>query len=99
MAICKKLLFYLLTTIFFLISNIKAENSPNNINLTINDFILMKYEIFFLKNQSRIINSRSIGLMVRYQSINYELKIDRENKTNIIINAQSKVCSNLLLSA
>ena len=87
MVICKKLLLYLLTTIFFLISNIKAENSPNNINLTINDFILMKYEIFFLKNQSRVINSKNSGLMVRYQSINYELKIDGENNTNIIINA------------
>ena len=87
MGICKKVIFYFLTSIFFLISNIKAENNLNNINLTINDLILMKYEIFFLKNQSRIINSRSTGLMVRYQSINYELKIDRENKTNIIINA------------
>ena len=87
MAICKKVFFCFLFTTFFLTSNIKAENNLNNINLTINDLILMKYEIFFLKNQSRIINSRSTGLMVRYQSINYELKIDRENKTNIIINA------------
>ena len=87
MAICKKVLFYLLTIIFFFTSNIKAENSLNNVNLTINDFILMKYEIFFLKNQSRIINSKKSGLMVSYQSINYELKIDGENNTNIIINA------------
>ena len=34
----------------------------------------MKYEIFFLKNQSRVINSRKVGLMVRYQSINYTLE-------------------------
>ena len=87
MGICKKVIFYFLTSIFFLISNIKAENNLNNINLTINDLILMKYEIFFLKNQSRVINSKKTGAMVRYQSINYELKIDGENNTNIIINA------------
>ena len=41
----------------------------------------MKYEIFFLKNQSRVINSRKTGLMVRYQSINYEIKIDDDANT------------------
>ena len=35
MGICKKKIFYFLTSIFFLISNIKAENNLNNINLTI----------------------------------------------------------------
>ena len=47
----------------------------------------MKYEIFFLKNQSRVINSRKVGLMVRYQSINYEIKIDDDSNTKIIINS------------
>ena len=87
MAICRKVFFSVLTIFFFLTSNIKAENNLNNINLTISDLILMKYEIFFLKNQSRVINTKSIGLMVKYQSINYEFKIDRKNNTNIIINA------------
>ena len=47
----------------------------------------MKYEIFFLKNQSRVINSRKVGLMVRYQSINYEIKIDHDANTKVIINS------------
>ena len=47
----------------------------------------MKYEIFFLKNQPRVTSSKSAGLMVRYQSINYDIKIDKENNTIITINA------------
>ena len=46
----------------------------------------MKYEIFFLKNQSRVINSRKTGLMVRYESINFEIKIDDDANTKVIIN-------------
>ena len=47
----------------------------------------MKYEIFFLKNQSRVTSSKRAGLMVRYQSINYDVNIDSENNTIIKINA------------
>ena len=47
----------------------------------------MKYEIFFLKNQPRVMSSKRAGLMVRYQSINYDIKIDKENNTIITINA------------
>ena len=86
MEICKKILLYHILLFFLLITNTKASNF-SNISPTIKDLILMKYEIFFLKNQERVINSRKVGLMVKYQSLNYELNIDSENNTIIKINA------------
>ena len=86
MEICKKIFFYSIFLIFFFISNTRANNL-NNISPTIQDLILMKYEIFFLKNQSRVMGSKSAGLMVKYQSINYDVNIDSENNTIIKINA------------
>ena len=86
MEICKKIFFSSIFLIFFFIPNTKANNL-NNINPTIKDLILMKYEIFFLKNQSRVTSSKRAGLMVRYQSINYDVNIDSENNTIIKINA------------
>ena len=86
MEICKKIFFSSIFLIFFFIPNTKANNL-NNINPTLKDLILMKYEIFFLKNKSRVINSRKTGLMVRYQSVNYEIKIDDDANTKVIINS------------
>ena len=86
MAICKKKFFFSIFLILFLISNTKANNLKN-INPSIKDLIFMKYEIFFLKNQPRVMSSKRAGLMVRYQSINYDIKIDKENNTIITINA------------
>ena len=86
MEICKKIFLSSIFLIFFFIPNTKANNL-NNINPTIKDMILMKYEIFFLKNQSRVTSSKRAGLMVRYQSINYNVNIDSENNTIIKINA------------
>ena len=86
MVICKKIFFFSIFLIFFFIPITKADNL-NNINLTIKDLILIKYEIFFLKNQSRITGSKRVGLMVKYQSINYDVNIDNENNTTIRINA------------
>ena len=86
MEICKKIFFSSIFLIFFFIPNTKASNL-NNINPTLKDLILMKYEIFFLKNQSRVTSSKRAGLMVRYQSINYDVNIDNENNTIIRINA------------
>ena len=86
MEICKKILLSHIFLFFLLITNTKASNF-SNISPTIKDLILMKYEIFFLKNQERVINSRKVGLMVKYQSLNYELKIDKDNNTSIRVNA------------
>ena len=86
MEICKKIFFFSIFLIFFFIPITKADNL-NNINLTIKDLILIKYEIFFLKNQSRVTGSKRVGLMVKYQSINYDVNIDNENNTTIRINA------------
>ena len=85
MEICKKIFFFSIFLIFFFIPISKADNL-NNINIAFKDLILIKYEIFFLKNQSRVIGSR-VGLMVKYQSINYDVNIDNENNTTIRINA------------
>ena len=86
MEICKKFFLSNIILLFLLIINTQASNFEN-ISPTIKDLILMKYEIFFLKNQDRVISSRKVGLMVKYQSLNYELKIDKDNNTNIRINA------------
>ncbi len=86
MEICKNFFLSNIILLFVLIINTQASNFEN-ISPTIKDLILMKYEIFFLKNQDRVISSRKVGLMVKYQSLNYELKIDKDNNTNIRINA------------
>ena len=86
MEICKKIILFSILIFFSLIQYTNANNLKD-IKPTIKDLILMKYEIFFLKNQSRVINSRNTGLMVRYQSINYEIKIDHDANTKVIINS------------
>ena len=86
MEICKKIILFSILIFFSLIQYTHANNLKD-IKPTIKDLILMKYEIFFLKNQSRVINSRNMGLMVRYQSINYEIKIDHDANTKVIINS------------
>tara|TARA_Y100001936_G_scaffold231047_1_gene254679 strand:- start:397 stop:966 length:570 start_codon:yes stop_codon:yes gene_type:complete len=86
MEICKKIILFSILILLSLIQYTKANNIKD-ITPSFKDFILMKYEIFFLKNQSRVLNSKKIGLMVRYQSVNYEIKIDKNNNTKIIINS------------
>jgi hypothetical protein len=86
MEICKKIVLFPILVFFSSIQYTQANNLKD-VKPTIKDLILMKYEIFFLKNQSRVINSRKTGLMVRYQSINYEIKIDDDANTKVIINS------------
>ena len=86
MEICKKIVLFSILVFFSSIQYTQANNLKD-VKPTIKDLILMKYEIFFLKNQSRVINSRKVGLMVRYQSINYEIKIDHDANTKVIINS------------
>ena len=86
MEICKKIVLFSILVFFSSIQYTQANNL-RDVKPTIKDLILMKYEIFFLKNQSRVINSRKVGLMVRYQSINYEIKIDDDSNTKVIINS------------
>ena len=88
MEICKKIVLFSILIFFSLIQYTKANNLKD-IKPTIKDLILMKYEIFFLKNQSRVINSRKTGLMVRYQSINYEIKIDDNANTCLLYTSPS----------
>ena len=57
----------------------------------------MKYEIFFLKNQPRVTGSKSAGLMVRYQSMNYDIKIDKFERKNLANNKKYKGIKQTLL--
>ena len=86
MEICKKSVLFSILIFFSLIQYTQANNLKD-IKPTIKDLILIKYEIFFLKNQSRVTGSKKIGLMVKYESINYNVNIDNENNTIIRINA------------
>ena len=51
----------------------------------------MKYELFILKYKSRVINRGFVGMMVHYQSLEYEIKINENNQIEIDIFAKMDI--------
>ena len=72
----------LLSLIFFFIftTNIYSQKIDlSKINISVKDFILLKYDLFFLKNKYRLVTNQTLRLMVDYQSMNFNLIVDDQN--------------------
>ena len=92
MEICRnfKLFFFFL---FFFSTNLLAENNKLKdtlVNIPINaeDLVLLKYDVFLLKNAKRIIGTGDLGIrsMVAYQNAFFKVVMNNE-KLNIYISA------------
>ena len=77
--------------LFFLLifsSSVFAQKIDlSNINISVRDFILLKYDLFFLKNKQRLVTNQVLRLMVDYQYVNFDLKVDNSNKFVLRITA------------
>ena len=72
----------LLSLIFFFIftTNIYSQKIDlSKLNISVKDFILLKYDLFFLKNKYRLVTNQTLRLMVDYQSMNFNLIVDDQN--------------------
>ena len=81
-----KFKFYLLLFIF-----INFKLSANELDLKKNfiplkDFIILKYELFFKENAKNIFQGAGM-FGVAYENIDYKIKINDNDETNIFINA------------
>tara|TARA_B100000989_G_scaffold11834_1_gene8104 strand:- start:95 stop:496 length:402 start_codon:yes stop_codon:yes gene_type:complete len=81
---------FLLKLFFILIfsSNVFAQKIDlSNVNISVRDFILLKYDLFFLKNKQRLVSNQIINLMVDYQYVNFDSKVVDGNKFVLRITA------------
>ena len=81
---------FLLKLFFVLIfsSNVFAQKIDlSNVNISVRDFILLKYDLFFLKNKQRLVSNQIINLMVDYQYVNFDSKVVDGNKFVLRITA------------
>lgn len=85
MAICKLIAVLIFTSFFYSFSN--AQVSLNSTNLTAKDIILIKYEIFFMKNKNRIVKNSLYKTMIHYQHLSYSVIIDDQDNIKINLNA------------
>ena len=85
MVICKLITVLIFTSFFYSFSN--AQVSLNSTNLTTKDIILIKYEIFFMKNKNRIVKNSLYKTMIHYQHLSYSVSIDDQDNIKINLNA------------
>lgn len=74
--------------IIFFFLNTNSYASGINLNkdfIPLKDFIVLKFDLFFQKNIKNIY--KSSGLMVAYQNIDQDTKIDNKNNITVVINA------------
>ncbi len=89
MAICKKNFFTFI--LFLIITSILTSNvfgGVNDLKISKKNLIIIKYDIFFLKYQHRVL-SRDFNFMVKYQNIEHDIEID--DLGNIKINIFAKM--------
>ena len=81
-------IYKIFTIIFFLyFNNIKAnEYSLDKNFISLKDFVILKFEIHLQQNLPRIFKGGGV-MNVKYQKINYDLKIDKDDNILIMIDA------------
>tara|TARA_Y100000590_G_scaffold239897_1_gene269773 strand:- start:839 stop:1405 length:567 start_codon:yes stop_codon:yes gene_type:complete len=88
MVICRYIIIILSLISYTYSSSVFADfNKLKNIKITSMDFLLSKFDNFFIKNQHRIL--RRNPLMIYYESLNYNV-VYKEGK-NIVINIEAKM--------
>ena len=86
METCKYIFFIILS--FFWINSLTALaefKKLDSVNITAMDFLLTKFDNFFIKNQHKILGNNPLA--VRFESINYDVIYEKEK--NIQINLQA----------
>ena len=77
---------FFLIFFIFLFTSLQADNLDLKKNyIPLKDFIILKFDLFFQKNLRNIYTSS--GLMVAYQNLKQEVKIDEKDNINITIDA------------
>ena len=74
-----RLLLSLIFLFIFTTSIYSQKIDLSKINISVKDFILLKYDLFFLKNKYRLVTNQTLRLMVDYQSMNFNLIVDDQN--------------------
>tara|TARA_B100001057_G_scaffold457640_1_gene506128 strand:+ start:362 stop:937 length:576 start_codon:yes stop_codon:yes gene_type:complete len=88
MATCKQTFIKYFLLIFLLILCIKnAQADIDSIKFSPKNLIIMKYDIFFLKNKDRVINDSQFSFMVRYQQLEHKVEILKDDEIKIYVNA------------
>lgn len=75
-----------LISFLFIFTNLQANNLNLKRNhISLKDFLILKFDLFFQENLNNIYSSS--GLMVAYQNLEQEVKIDEKDNINITIDA------------
>jgi hypothetical protein len=72
--------------IFFFIKVNANEINLDNKFLPLKDFLILKFDLFFKENVSRVFAGGGLT-NVSYQKIDYNIKIDENNKIDIVLDA------------
>jgi len=87
MATCKYIFFILLTFFCINSSSVLAEfNKIKKVDITTMDFLLTRFDNFFIKNQHKILGNNPLA--VRYESINYNVIYEVEKSIQIFLEAK-----------
>ena len=66
--------------LFLFCTNLYSEdNNFTKKTITVKDFILLKDDIFFLKNKYRLQSGKVMRLMIDYQYVGFNLKVDESD--------------------
>ena len=77
--------------LFIFTTNIFSQNIDlSKTNISVKDYILLKYDLFFLKNKHRLATDQNLRLMVDYQSMSFNLNINDQNTFKLKIIAVMK---------
>ena len=88
MAICKYIIIILSIIIYTYSSPVIADfNKLQNIKITSMDFLLSKFDNFFIKNQHKVL--RNNPLMIYYESLNYS--VSYKTGENIEVDIEAKM--------
>ena len=74
-----RLLLSLIFLFIFTTSIYSQKIDLSKINISVRDYILLKYDLFFLKNKYRLATNQTLRTMIDYQSMSFNLTIDDQN--------------------
>ena len=86
MAICRNIILILgVLSWIYSLPALADFKKIKNINITTLDFLFLKFDNFFIKNQHKILDRNP--LTVRYQGINYDVNYEKEKEIKVTIYA------------
>ena len=86
MAICRNIILTLgVLSWIYSLPALADFKKIKNINITTLDFLFLKFDNFFIKNQHKILDLNPLS--VRYQGINYDVNYEKEKEIKVTIHA------------